>query len=173
MSFGNIAASGGYYIATAARKVLAAPSILTESIGVIGGKLHLGGLFAKVGITVDAVEKGKRAGYTSPSRPFSEEEAQVVRKQMRQFYEELFLEKGSRGAAEKSEERPAGSGGAGVDRSRSPGAATPRPNRRPSGRLPGGPGRGRTAGNQASPNRHVHQEVEVAGPVFPSLCQSS
>ena len=97
MSFGNIAASGGYYIATAARKVLAAPSILTESIGVIGGKLNLEGLFAKVGITVDAVEKGKRAGYTSPSRPFSEEEAQVVREQMRQFYEELFLEKVAEG----------------------------------------------------------------------------
>ena len=97
MSFGNIAASGGYYIATAARKVLAAPSTLTGSIGVIGGKLNLEGLFAKVGITVDAVEKGKRAGYTSPSRPFSEEEAQVVREQMRQFYEELFLEKVAEG----------------------------------------------------------------------------
>ena len=67
ISFGNIAASGGYYIATAARKVLAAPSTLTGSIGVIGGKLNLAGLFAKVGINVDAIEKGKRAGYSSPA----------------------------------------------------------------------------------------------------------
>ena len=97
ISFGNIAASGGYYIATAARKVLAAPSTLTGSIGVIGGKLNLAGLFAKVGINVDAIEKGKRAGYSSPARPFSAEEAQVVREQMRQFYEELFLEKVAEG----------------------------------------------------------------------------
>ncbi len=97
ISFGDLAASGGYYIATAARKVLAAPSTLTGSIGVIGGKLNLQGLFAKVGIGVDGVEKGKRAGYTSLARPFSAEEAQVVREQMRQFYEELFLEKVAEG----------------------------------------------------------------------------
>ena len=97
ISFGDMAASGGYYIATAARKVLADPSTLTGSIGVIGGKLNLEGLFTKVGIKVDAVEKGKRAGYTSFTRPFSEEERQVVREQMRQFYEELFLEKVAEG----------------------------------------------------------------------------
>jgi len=70
---------------------------------VIGGKLNLEGLFAKVGMTVDAVEKGQRAGYTSPSRPFSEEEAQVVREQMRQFYEELFLEKVAEGRQKSRE----------------------------------------------------------------------
>ncbi len=97
ISFGDLAASGGYYIATAARKVLAAPSTLTGSIGVIGGKLNLEGLFAKVGINVDVVEKGRRTGYTSPARPFSAEEVEVVREQMRQFYEELFLEKVAEG----------------------------------------------------------------------------
>ena len=79
------------------RKVLAAPSTLTGSIGVIGGKLNFEGLFAKVGINVDVVEKGRRAGYTSPARPFSAEEVEVVREQMRQFYEELFLEKVAEG----------------------------------------------------------------------------
>ena len=97
ISFGDLAASGGYYIATAARKVLAAPSTLTGSIGVIGGKLNLEGLFGKVGISVDSLEKGKHAGYTSLARPFSAEEAQVVREQMRQFYEELFLAKVAEG----------------------------------------------------------------------------
>ena len=97
VSFGDLAASGGYYIATAARRVLAAPSTLTGSIGVIGGKLNLEGLFAKVGISVDAIEKGERAGYTSLARPFSAEEAEIVREQMRQFYEELFLEKVAQG----------------------------------------------------------------------------
>lgn len=93
MSFGDLAASGGYYIATAGRRILAAPSTLTGSIGVIGGKLSLEKLFSKVGVTMEAIEKGRRAGYASLARPFSEDEAQVVKEQMQHFYEELFLEK--------------------------------------------------------------------------------
>lgn len=91
VTFGDIGASGGYYVATAAREVLANPNTLTGSIGVIGGKFNLKNLFAKVGITSDSVEKGDHSGYASLTRPFSESEARILRAQMRNFYEDLFL----------------------------------------------------------------------------------
>lgn len=93
VSFSNLAASGGYYIATGGRHVVAMPGTLTGSIGILGGKFNLHGLLAKIGVTVDHLEKGKRSGYLSPARPFSEDEAQVVRLQMKEFYEEHFLKK--------------------------------------------------------------------------------
>ncbi|MDA2937192.1 signal peptide peptidase SppA [Acidobacteria bacterium AH-259-A15] len=93
VSFGDVAASGGYYLATAARCILGMPATLTGSIGVIHGKFNLHGLLSKVGVTVDWLDKGKRAGYLSATRAFSEEEAEIVQDQMREFYEELFLKK--------------------------------------------------------------------------------
>ena len=93
VSFGDVAASGGYYLATAARGILGMPATLTGSIGVIAGKFNLAKLLTKLGITVDAQDKGKRAGYLSPARPFSKGEAEAIQEQMREFYEELFLKK--------------------------------------------------------------------------------
>ena len=93
ISFGDVAASGGYYLATAARIILGMPATLTGSIGVIHGKFNLGKLLTKLGVTVDGLDKGKRAGYLSPARAFTKEEAEVVQGQMREFYEELFLKK--------------------------------------------------------------------------------
>ncbi len=93
VSFGNVAASGGYYIAMAARKVVSLPSTLTGSIGVIQGKVNLQGFLSKVGITIDSVDKGKRSGFFSTLQPFSNEEIDIVKGQMREFYEELFLKK--------------------------------------------------------------------------------
>ena len=48
---GDVAASGGYYISMGANKIFAEPGTLTGSIGVVGGKVALGGLLDKVGIT--------------------------------------------------------------------------------------------------------------------------
>src|SRR5262249_23184059 len=48
-SMSDVAASGGYYIAMGAKKVYAQPGTLTGSIGVVGGKLALGGLYDKIG----------------------------------------------------------------------------------------------------------------------------
>ena len=93
VSFGDVAASGGYYLATAARGILGMPATLTGSIGVIAGKFNLAQLLTKLGITVDGLDKGKRAGYLSPARPFSKEEGEAIQEQMREFYEELFLKK--------------------------------------------------------------------------------
>ena len=90
-SFGDVAASGGYLIAMGARQILAQPSTLTGSIGIIAGKLNLQNLLAKVGVTVDRVSKAPRAGFGSPTRPYSPEETAAVTAQMQSFYEDLFL----------------------------------------------------------------------------------
>jgi protease IV len=104
VSFGNVAGSGGYYIATAGKSIFAMPSTLTGSIGVIGGKVNVQRLLARLGITVDSLDKGEHAGYSSITRPFSEEESEVVVKQMTEFYEELFLKKVAEGRGRSPEE---------------------------------------------------------------------
>ena len=104
ISFGNVAASGGYYIAVAGRRILSMPATLTGSIGVIGGKFSVQKLLGRLGITVDSVETGARSGYLSITRPFSESEEQVVREQMKEFYEELFLKKVAEGRRKSVDE---------------------------------------------------------------------
>ena len=104
VSFGDVAASGGYYLATAARGILGMPATLTGSIGIISGKFNLAQLLAKLGITVDVLDKGKRAGYLSPARPFSKGEAEAIQEQMREFYEELFLKKVAQSRGKSPEE---------------------------------------------------------------------
>ncbi len=59
---GNVAASGGYYIATAGRKIVAQRATITGSIGVIIAKPNLQEAFAKVGARRDAVSRGAHAG---------------------------------------------------------------------------------------------------------------
>lgn len=71
-SMGNTAASGGYFIAMGAQRVIADPATLTGSIGVLGGKISLAGLWADLGITWTRLADGEMAGMFSPNRPFSE-----------------------------------------------------------------------------------------------------
>jgi protease IV len=65
VSMGDVAGSGGYYIAAPADKIVAEPATLTGSIGVVAGKVLLGGLSEKLGISWDAVQLGKNAGMDS------------------------------------------------------------------------------------------------------------
>jgi protease IV len=97
VSFGNVSASGGYYIGVAGRRILGMPSTLTGSIGVLGGKFNVAGLLGHFGISTDSVEKGARSGYSSITRPFTEDEQSVIVDQMREFYEHLFLRKVAEG----------------------------------------------------------------------------
>ena len=70
-SMGDVAASGGYYIAMGARKIYAEPGTVTGSIGVVGGKLVLGGLYQKLGITTEVISRGKNSGALSDIQPFT------------------------------------------------------------------------------------------------------
>jgi protease IV len=74
VSMGDVAASGGYYVAAPADKIVAEPATLTGSIGVLAGKIVLGGLMQKLGITTDAAERGANAGMFSTTGEFSPQE---------------------------------------------------------------------------------------------------
>lgn len=95
-SMGDVAASGGYYIAAASTEVFASGSTLTGSIGVVGGKIVIGEGLGKIGVRTGAVERGRRASIASPFRPFSEEERALVTAQMREAYD-LFVDRVAEG----------------------------------------------------------------------------
>ncbi len=95
-SMGDVAASGGYYIAMGADRIVAEPGTITGSIGVVGGKLNMGGLFGKIGITTDIISRGKNSGMFSSTSNFSESERQVVSDMMHDIYR-IFTEKAAAG----------------------------------------------------------------------------
>jgi protease-4 len=76
-SMGNVAGSGGYYIAMNAKKIYAAPDTLTGSIGVIGGKLVTRGLYDKLGLNTEVISRGANSGSMSSNQPFTPEERKV------------------------------------------------------------------------------------------------
>ncbi|WP_420403583.1 signal peptide peptidase SppA [Nisaea sp.] len=71
VSMSDVAASGGYFVALDADHVVAHPTTLTGSIGVVSGKLDFSGFLAEHGIRTDSVGAGRNAGMFSPTRPFS------------------------------------------------------------------------------------------------------
>jgi protease IV len=74
VSMGEVAGSGGYYIAAPADRIVAEPATLTGSIGVVAGKVLVGGLAEKLGVTTDAAQIGKQAGMFSVIDDFSPDE---------------------------------------------------------------------------------------------------
>lgn len=93
VSMGNIAASGGYYIAMAGTEIFAEPGTLTGSIGVVGGKMVLRGLLEeRLGITHDSISRGRHAEIFSPFSTFSSSERDVLQSMMQQTYD-AFTEK--------------------------------------------------------------------------------
>jgi len=85
-SMGDVAASGGYYLASAADAVFAEAGTLTGSIGVVGGKPNLEGLYRRIGVARDAVERGARAGLLSEARGFTPDERTALREDMASLY---------------------------------------------------------------------------------------
>jgi len=92
VSMSDLAASGGYYIAAAAPTIVAEPGTLTGSIGILGGKIVIGGTLGKLGITNDAVSNGRNAQMESPFKGFSEQERAKFQEQLQAFYDQ-FVEK--------------------------------------------------------------------------------
>ena len=91
-SLSDIAASGGYYVAVAAERIVAAPGTLTGSIGVVGGKVAIGPGLEKVGVRTEAVSKGRNAGWMSMSDPFTDSEREAFLGTMKDVYR-LFTTK--------------------------------------------------------------------------------
>ncbi|MBI4614525.1 MAG: S49 family peptidase [Planctomycetes bacterium] len=96
VSMGDVAASGGYYFAAPARRILALPGTLTGSIGVLSGKLDLSRALARFGVRVARLAASPGASLFSPSRPFDREGFATVDRQTRRFYS-LFLSRVAEG----------------------------------------------------------------------------
>jgi protease IV len=96
VSMGDVAASGGYYIAVPAHAIVAEPGTLTGSIGVVTGKFVVKDTLGKIGIGVDSVSDGQRAEIYSPFRPFTTDERARIEEQMQATYE-LFLSRVAEG----------------------------------------------------------------------------
>jgi protease-4 len=103
VSMGDTAASGGYYFATAARRILSQRTTVTGSIGVIGGKFVIRELLEKLKLGVDSVSGAAHSGIHSMLQPFSAEERERVRRHMEEFYRVSFIPKvaQSRGQSEE------------------------------------------------------------------------
>ena len=97
-SMGGMAASGGYYVAMAADRIVADPATLTGSIGVYGGKVALAGLFEKVGLTTWSVSGAPLAGVNSSVDPFTDVERAKLQERMDAFYV-TFVDKAAKGRA--------------------------------------------------------------------------
>jgi protease IV len=86
VSMGDVAASGGYYISMGANHIFAEPGTLTGSIGVVGGKVAIGGLLDKVGITTSVISRGKNSGIMSMVSGFTPGERETMQKMLDEIY---------------------------------------------------------------------------------------
>ncbi|MEP7024825.1 MAG: signal peptide peptidase SppA, partial [Actinomycetota bacterium] len=86
VSMGDVAASGGYYIAMAADAIVAQPGTVTGSIGVLSGKPVLGELLGRYGVSTDTVAQGSHAAMFSTNHPFSEDEWALVNNWLDHIY---------------------------------------------------------------------------------------
>ncbi len=78
VTMGNLAASGGYFVAAPASRILAQPGTITGSIGIIFMKPEISGLLEKLGLAVDGVQAGSNAGLFSITEPMSDYQRQVI-----------------------------------------------------------------------------------------------
>ncbi|MEQ7007802.1 signal peptide peptidase SppA [Actinopolymorpha sp. B17G11] len=89
VSMGSAAASGGYFIAMASDTIVAQPSTLTGSIGVLGGKAVVRDLLDRLGIARDGVAEGRNAWMFSAYRQFSDDEWQRLESWLDQVYDDF------------------------------------------------------------------------------------
>lgn len=92
VSMGNVAASGGYYVAAPGREILASPETITGSIGIFSGKFDLSQALGKIGIHREVMTRGRHAALLSTARPWSDEEMALVKRSMQTLYD-LFLDR--------------------------------------------------------------------------------
>lgn len=91
VSFGDVAASGGYYIACAADQIVAQPNTITGSIGIFGVIPNVGELMKdKLGITTDVVKTNKNSDLLTMTRPMTEYEQQLLQANIEEGYD-IFI----------------------------------------------------------------------------------
>jgi protease-4 len=89
VSFGNIAASGGYYLAAGAPRIVATPPTVTGSIGIFTGKIDISELYRKVGISTHTERTLPQADAMGMHRPWTEAEVKRARVRLKAYYDKF------------------------------------------------------------------------------------
>lgn len=111
-SMGDVAASGGYWIAASCDEIYANPATTTGSIGVITELTNLEGLFDKLGIKTEVIKSGAHKDMGSVSRELTPEERQILEDLVGDVYHQFLVqvEKGRKGKIEADEIRKVADG---------------------------------------------------------------
>ncbi len=88
--FRDVAASGGFYVAMAADKIVAQPGTITGSIGVIMQGSNIEGLMQKIGVKTEAIKSGKFKDTGSAYRPMTDEERELLQTLINDTYAQFF-----------------------------------------------------------------------------------
>lgn len=97
VSMADVAASGGYYISASAAKIVAQPSTITGSIGVVAGKPVVKGFYDWLGISNEYVLRGKNAGMFRETEKFSDDERAKFEQWIKDTYYNDFVPKVAKG----------------------------------------------------------------------------
>jgi protease IV len=103
VSMSDVAASGGYYISASASKIIAQPSTITGSIGVVAGKPVMRGFYDWLGISNEYVLRGKTAGMFRETEKFSDEERAKFEDWIKTTYYRDFVPKVAKGRGKDAE----------------------------------------------------------------------
>ena len=90
VSMGGTAASGGYYISTQANKIVALPTTMTGSIGVISAVINVEGLLEKLGIQIEIFKGGKYKDMYRGFREMTPEEEEIMQGMIDEYYEQFI-----------------------------------------------------------------------------------
>lgn len=91
VSMGSVAASGGYYIASPATKIIANPGTITGSIGVIMEIPNLEGLMNKIGVKTEVVKSGKHKDLVSTFRGIRKEDREILQRVLDNVHEQFIM----------------------------------------------------------------------------------
>lgn len=89
VSMSDVAGSGGYWISCAGDSIISMPGTYTGSIGVISGKFSFQGLYEKIGLNIETVKRGKNADIYSTTRQFTDQEREVIKRQINESYSDF------------------------------------------------------------------------------------
>jgi len=90
VSMGGMAASGGYYISTPADKIVALPTTMTGSIGVISSAVNIKGLLEKLGIEIEIFKGGRYKDMYWGLRELTAEEQEIMQAMVDEYYEQFI-----------------------------------------------------------------------------------
>ena len=117
VSMAGVAASGGYFVAMGADRVVAEPATITGSIGVFSGKMVLADFWPKLGVSWDGLKRGDNADMMSANQPFSAAAWDRLNRTLDAIYEDFTTKaaKGRNMAPERLEELAKGRIWSGAD----------------------------------------------------------